>query len=212
MEENIPPVPEQEQKNGQLPADQGKQSAPKKKISTKTILILVAVAVAIITPVVIYFVMDAKISRLQREQQKEIAAVQGQAAEMVRQVNEINLQHMAKVFSWAIRAEAMRNNAEQMNQMVTELVKIDEYQKVVLLAENGSVVISSDKKYEGEGLSESFYQSVIGSNEVKIYPQKNGDLFVSAPVFGIDTRLGTVVIAYKPSALEFPPLPGDSIK
>jgi L-lactate utilization protein LutC len=164
----------------------------------------VIIVVVILVPVIIYFAKDCEIKNLKEAQQKEIDAVKLQATELVQKTNEANLQNMAKVFSWAIRAAAMQNDTDQMNQLMLELVKIYEYQKVVLLAESGTVVLSTDKKFEGDGLTESFYKEVIGANEVKIYPQKNGDLFVSAPVFGIDSRLGTLVIAYRPTPLEFP--------
>jgi hypothetical protein len=213
MEENTPPVPEPEKPKTETPTvtpvTKPADATPKKKANYKWVWWLVGIVIVILVPVIIYFVKQMEIDRLKDAQKKEIGNVRLQAADLVKKNNETNLQNVAKVFTWAVRAEAMRQNMDQINQMMIELVKIDEYRQVVLLADDGTVVLSTDKKYEGEGFSESFYKQILGANEVKIYPQKNGDLFVSAPVFGIDVRLGTVVIAYRPAALEFPDVPAE---
>lgn len=209
MEENTPPVPETEKNQTPVspPTPAPVVEKKKKKISTKWILIIIAIVIVILVPVVIYFVKDCEINKLKEQQQKEIAGIRKQAADAVDQNNETNLKSVAKVFSWAVRTEMTRGNMDLVNQMIIELVKINDYRQVVLLSDQGEVLLSTDKKFEGEGFSASIYEQLLGSDDVKVAPQKNGELMVSAPVFGMDKRLGTIIITYQPSKLEFNDIP-----
>jgi cell division protein FtsL len=207
MEENVPPVPETD-KNPTPPATPDKPVTPveekkKKKISTKKILWIIFIVVIILVPVVIYFIKDCEINRLKEKQAVEIQAIKQQASDKVDLNNNANLIIVGKIFSWAVRGELTRDNKDQVNQMMIELVKENDYRQVVLLSGDGSVVLSTDKKFEGEGFNNSVYEALLGSDNVQVSPQKNGDLLVAAPVFGIDSRLGTVIITYRPSVLEF---------
>jgi hypothetical protein len=214
MEENIPPVPETD-KNQTPPVTPVKPVTPveekkKKKISTKWIFRIIIILVVILVPVIIYFAKDIEINRLKEKQALEIQSMKQQASDKVDLNNNANLIIVGKIFSWAVRGELTRDNKDQVNQMMIELVKENDYRQVVLLSSDGSVVLSTDKKYEGDDFNKSVYDAMLGSDNVQVSPQKNGDLLVAAPVFGIDSRLGTVIITYRPSILEFSDTTPDS--
>jgi L-lactate utilization protein LutC len=198
MEENLPPVPE----NNTTKPNATPEKAPvaKKKLKPGQIVIIVLAALLVLVPLIVYFFMDMEVSKLETRQKMETDSLRSATALQIKQINEDNLKTVAKVFSWAVRAEMMRENMEQVDQIMTELVKVNDFRQVVLLSSSGEVLLSTDKKFEGKAYSESFYQQIAGSDQVQLSVQKNGDLLVSAPVFGIDARLGSVVITYTPAA------------
>ncbi len=194
MEENSPQTPE-----NKTTASQPAQQAPKKKLKPRQIIMIILVALVILLPLSMYWFMSLEISKLETRQKLETDSLRSQSALEISQNNENNLKTVARVFSWAVRAEMMRENMEQVNQIMTELVKIKPYQQVVLISNDGVVLLSTDKKYEKKAYTEQFYQQIAGSDQVDLKVQTSGELLVSAPVFGIDNRLGSIVITYKPA-------------
>jgi hypothetical protein len=195
MEENMPPIAE----NNANKSATVKETNPvkKKKLKPSQIFMIILVGLVILLPLGVYFFMNLEISKLEYRQKQQTDSLRAQTTLEIRQNNEANLKTVAKVFSWAVRAEMLRDNMEQVDQIMTELVKVKPYQQVVLVSNEGKVLLSTDKKYEEKTYTEQFYQQIAGSDQVEIKTQTSGELLVSAPVYGIDARLGSIVITYK---------------
>jgi hypothetical protein len=201
MEDTKPPVTGSE--SSQVNTEKTQSELKKKKKRTRLIFILIIISIAILIPVIIYFFKQDEINKLKEQQQIEISQLKQQATDQVTKNNNANLETVVRVLAWAVRSELTRSNLDQANQYMTELVKIKNYRQVVLISDEGKVLLSTDKKYEGEGFIKLFYDQLVGNEPVKIAPQKNGELMVSAPIMGIDKRLGTIVIMYAPEVLQF---------
>lgn len=198
MEEYVPPAgsPDTQQADGikVTPAET-------KKKNRKWILWLIIIAVIILIPLIIYLVKQFEINNLKEQQQKEIADIKLKATEKVMDNNRTNLETVARVLSWAIRSELTRSNLDQANQYIIEMVKMNDYRRIILFAADGNVLLSTDKKFEGEKFPSMILSQIQGGDQISVAPQENGDLMVAAPVMGMDKKLGTIVITYKPSGL-----------
>jgi len=65
-------------------------------------------------------------------------------------LNTVDMQLVAKTFSWAIRGEFLRGNKDLINQFFNEFVKTPGIIKLQLINSESSVIeISTDKKDEG---------------------------------------------------------------
>lgn len=182
----------------------GKANIPvKKKNYTGLILRIILVFVIIAVPVIIYFAKDIQINNLKKNHQKEISSLQDQARTKVSEMNRDNLISVSRVFSWAVRSEMQRGNAENVGLYMTELVRIPNIQQALYVDNNGNVVHSTDVKYKGMACSSIFADAILDNNDIKVSDRQNGDLMVVAPVLGIGNRLGSVVITYTPQKLEF---------
>lgn len=97
----------------------------------------------------------------------------------------------AKVFSWAIRGELLRDNREQVNQFFMNLVKEPGFKKIQLVDVNSQkVIISTDKKDEGMAISDTM---ILNATEIRHQP--NGELLRSiTPVMGLNARIAVLVI------------------
>lgn len=102
-----------------------------------------------------------------------------------------NIQFSSLVFSWSIRTEMMRNNEENLSQLVNIFVKESKTDLVKLVdVENLSILISSDKKYEGEKfivpltLNIKEQKTISTSEKTTIY----------TPIMGFNSIIGLLVV------------------
>lgn len=103
---------------------------------------------------------------------------------------------MAKPLVWNIRSEMLRGNMEQVNILITDMVKEPNFRYIHLVSPNGNVILSTNKSLEGKPVGKE-----IDSNLLKIdaptTAMYNGRVFiVAAPVMGVDKRLATLVVGY----------------
>ena len=72
-----------------------------------------------------------------------------------------NLQQTIKVFSWAVRSELNRNNLEEVNQFFLTFVREKGIRMINLInPENGEIILSTDKKNEGQIISDKQIMNV----------------------------------------------------
>lgn len=107
------------------------------------------------------------------------------------QISSSYMEETAKVFSWAIRSEMVRDNRDQVNQFFTNLIKEPGFKKIQLVSiSNSKVIISTDKKDEGTVVSDT---AILNADIVKHWTEK-GDMRIIAPVMGLNSRIGVLVI------------------
>lgn len=105
----------------------------------------------------------------------------------------------SKVFSWAVRAEMLRDNREQVNQFFMNLIKEPGFKKIQLIdVANAKVIISTDKKDEGTAVADT---SILNATQPRQFV--NDDIMRSiVPVMGLDTRIGVLVIDRSPEVID----------
>jgi hypothetical protein len=124
-----------------------------------------------------------KILTLKRGFNKEKTAITNRFAE-----------ETARVFSWAIRGEMLRENKDQVNQYFLNLVKEPGFRKIQLVdVSNSTIIISTDKKDEGSVVSDT---TILNASVARQLP--NGDLLRTiTPVMGLNSRMAVLVIDRK---------------
>lgn len=110
-------------------------------------------------------------------------------------------ERFGQVLSWAVRGELIRNNLDQVNQYLNELVKLKNTERVVLISDEGKLLVSTDKKLEeAEGI-DLYPADVLQQRKITIMSDVNGKKLLVVPVMGLNARLATVIISYKQAAL-----------
>jgi hypothetical protein len=105
---------------------------------------------------------------------------------------------LCKPLVWAIRAELLRNNLEQVDIFTSDLVKEKNFKSITLVEPSGNIIISTNKKLEGQPASALFDTAILSTDSTVVISMENGELLVASPVMGYDKRLGTLVINYNP--------------
>ena len=113
-------------------------------------------------------------------------------------IDSINLAKMelvSTVFSWAIRSELTRENMEQINEFFLNFIKVPDVEKVQLLNyDNSKILISTDKKDEGEAITN---RKLFASDTLQYFKTDSDHVTYITPIMGLNKRIGSLVIKIK---------------
>jgi len=119
-------------------------------------------------------------------------------AAMVKQ----SLSQFGVPLAWAIRREMMGGNLDQVDQYVTDLVKLDGFEGVTVAKADGSIVVASDRRHLGAAFGSLYAERYLTAEQITAEETAPGQWLLVVPVMGLNARLGTVAIDYRapPSA------------
>lgn len=101
-----------------------------------------------------------------------------------------SLEFASTVFSWSIRSELLRNNMENLSQLLTVFVQESEADLVQIVnPETKAVMLSSDKKYEGNEYSGEMNFEL---NEPVII-KEDQKVSILTPIMGFSSRIGVLI-------------------
>ena len=105
-----------------------------------------------------------------------------------------SLEFASVVFSWSIRSEMLRDNMENLNQLLTLFVQESAVNLVqVINPETRVVILSSNKKYEGteydKEVNFEINQPVVIKDDQKIS--------IITPIMGFSNRIGVLIVEVK---------------
>ena len=110
-------------------------------------------------------------------------------------------ERFGQVLSWAVRGELIRNNLDQVSQYLNELVKMKDTERVVLISDDGKLLVSTDKRLEEAEGKDLYPAEVLQKRKITMLSDVNGKKLLVVPVMGLNSRLATVVVSYKQAAL-----------
>lgn len=105
-----------------------------------------------------------------------------------------SLEFQSTIFSWSIRSEMLRDNMENLNQLLTIFVQQSAANLVQIInPETREVIISSDKLYEGtrydQEVNFEINQPVVIKDDKKIS--------IITPIMGFSNRIGVLIVEVK---------------
>lgn len=101
------------------------------------------------------------------------------------------LQFAAEVFSWSVRSELLRDNTENLNQLLSVFVRKSGADLVQLINPKDNIILlSSDKKYEGEKNKSGTYSNLTSTT---VYQEPN-KVKIVCPVMGYNEKIGILVV------------------
>ena len=102
-----------------------------------------------------------------------------------------HLEFATEVFSWSVRSELLRENTENLNQLLTVFVQQSGADLVQLVNPKDNIVLlSSDKKFEGTSLETSAFSNLTSTT---VYTEANSVKIVS-PVMGFNDKIGVLLV------------------
>lgn len=109
-----------------------------------------------------------------------------------------SLNLLAVPLAWAIRREMMAGNLDQVDQYVSELVKLEGVHEVVVANADGVVAVASDRRHAGAAFSTLYPERYLSADEIVVDEVAAGRWLLVAPLMGLSGRLGTLVLGYQP--------------
>jgi hypothetical protein len=106
-------------------------------------------------------------------------------------------ERFGQILSWAVRGELIRNNIDQIDQYLNEIVKMRDTERVVLVNEEGQLIVSTDKRLEETKGTEIFPKEILSLQKITIKSDVDGSKLLVVPVMGLNKKIATVIISYK---------------
>ena len=106
-------------------------------------------------------------------------------------------ERFGQVLSWAVRGELIRHNIDQIDQYLSEIVKMKDTERVVLISEDGQLLVSTDKRLEETKGVELFPKEILNLQKVTVKSDVDGKKILVVPVMGLNKKIATVVVSYK---------------
>ena len=102
-----------------------------------------------------------------------------------------NLESESRIFSWSVRSELMRNNTENLNQLVNAFVRESGADLVQLIdPKTNKISLSSDKKFEGLDYPQKMDYSQTEPHILK----EEGGIKIITPVMGLNNAIGILIV------------------
>lgn len=175
-------------------------SSNKEKVNGNSFIkkhpVVITIIVAIIVISCVYFWKDYK-AKKQKEMIENMATVQ------LMQNNVEMLKLLSKPLIWSIRSEMLRGNLEQVNIYTNDMVKEKNFQFIYLISPGDSMLISTDKKFQGQSAKGMFEENLLNTDSLVAVNNGDETVTIFAPVMGYDSRLATLVYSYIPEKLLF---------
>ena len=102
-----------------------------------------------------------------------------------------NLEFATTVFSWSVRSEILRDNTENINQLLTTFAQESSADLVQLVnPENNIIIISSDKKYEGT----QFNKEINTEIKEPVILKEDKEISIITPIMGFNKKIGILIV------------------
>ncbi|SCX10659.1 hypothetical protein SAMN05216379_10678 [Nitrosomonas eutropha] len=110
-------------------------------------------------------------------------------------------ERFGQVLAWAVRGELIRNNLDQIDQYLSELVRTKDTERVVLISDEGKLLVSTDKRLITEDASNLYPKEVLDLQTITVKSDVAGKKLLVVPVMGLNKRMATIIISYNPPPL-----------
>lgn len=138
--------------------------------------------------------LAAKEHRQQLQQTKDKYEQELNTALLINAERQLTL--MMKTFVWAVRSSMLRNNLDEVDQYFNQLIQEKKITDIVLVDSQGSILVATNKKYEGQPFANYYPSTVLMQDDVH-FSQEGNKYYISAPVMSLNTRLGTLLVVYE---------------
>ncbi|PSJ16997.1 hypothetical protein [Nitrosomonas supralitoralis] len=110
-------------------------------------------------------------------------------------------ERFGQILSWAVRGELIRNNIDQIDQYLSEIVKMKDTERVVLINDDGKLLVSTDKRLEESNGTELFPKEILNLQKITVKSDVEGKKILVVPVMGLNKKIATVIVSYKQQKL-----------
>jgi len=137
--------------------------------------------------------MEAQRSELEEGRRRELAT---QAGAMLRLA--------ALPLGWAVRAEMIKENFDQIDDYFRLFVKEPGVERLLLVGKDGQIRVATDKKLEGQAAAPLVSAPILEAVEV-VLEESAHSTRVAVPIMALDSRVGVMVLDYSRRAPASPP-------
>jgi len=155
--------------------------------------VFMTILCGLLVVVVVYFWKEVE-GNMKRKAVVEAATTQ------LQETNKNLLMLFCKPLVWNVRSEMLRGNMEQVNLLISDLVKEKHFQYIQLVKQDGIVFLSTNKKMEGQPIENENLKNALSSDSTVVIQEEGNLILLVSPVMGYDKKLATLVVSYLPES------------
>jgi Ca2+/Na+ antiporter len=111
-----------------------------------------------------------------------------------------NVELAVKAFSWAVRSELLRDNIEQVNQLMVTFVQEPGIVNVKLVNPRTAIVtLSTNKKEEGS----AFENAPLLQTDEQVVTATDDHIWAITPIMGMNVKLGVLVVEVQKGLIKY---------
>jgi len=146
---------------------------------------------------IMYLWKGIAVKNVQRQMEAKQVETIEKAQQIVTEKTRYLLRLTTTTFVWAIRKEMLRENYEQINEYLNQLVKEPRIKQILVVKSDGVVAVSTDKKLEGVAFSSLYPSELMQKDEIEFVDDQNGNILILSPIMGLNKKLGTLLMVYE---------------
>ncbi|TVQ06369.1 MAG: hypothetical protein EA361_19850 [Bacteroidetes bacterium] len=154
------------------------------------------------TIIVSLVIMAAGYFWMNFQSDRQFKRLENEAASRVEQNNHDMLRLFTRPMVWSIRSEMLRGNKEQVDMLISDIVREDNFQHIFVVNAEGEIFSSTNKRQEGQKATDYVDAEMLSMNATTIVQGEDNVLTLYSPILGFDRRIGTLVIEYIPLKFE----------
>jgi hypothetical protein len=157
-------------------------------------LVLVAVAAWAATVLAMYSWRLGSVLRLRRRARRTEDALFERLQRQVDAAWDEAIELAAVTTEWAVRAELVRDDFEDVQEYMQRLVKRPRLRRAFVAKRDGTVIGAGDRTQRGKAIQALVPAFPSESSSVQKVPVGGSGMLLVVPVMGLESRLGTLVI------------------
>jgi Ca2+/Na+ antiporter len=173
-----------------VPTQQEKQS----KAGNKLITFLKnnkAATILSLLLIIVFIWFSVKLRMNERNFKNEKTQLITQYESTIDSLQIVHLKFATEVFSWSVRSELLRNNTENLNQLLSVFVRESGADLVQIINhEDNIVLLSSDKKFEGIRYTDLLNFEIKNT----VVKEEDGLVKIITPVMGFNNMIGILIV------------------
>ena len=173
---------------------------------------MIEIVVVLVLMVSLYFWKVFAVRGVENRMGEQLAGLADNCSTAIGEQNAELLRLSGIPLAWAVRAELLRDNTGKVHDYLARFVKEAPVRRIIYADASGTIIAATDKKLEGTAAADLHGGPLLQIAEVRVVDREGKDVLLVAPVLGLDSRLGTLVVEYSREALErrTPQLPSAS--
>lgn len=183
------------------PGDSGRPAAEGRGRSDRSLWLWI-IGLLLLVVVGVYAWKEIQLGNVRGEAEQQRQALVERAGEQVDARTQRLLRLTAQPLGWAVRSEMIRRNLDQVDAYLAEFVQEEGVESAVLAGERDTVLVATDRRFQGTRFSEHFPAELLERDQTIVEAADQGRLRLVVPIMGINRRLGTLVVFYRPEELQ----------
>ena len=163
----------------------------------KSWLIITGVLLILLIAIFVWKYIEGRNYEKQLVEQQEL--YQSKINTTVHQESKAFLSKIMKPLTWAVRTEMLKDNMDQVNDYMEQFVKEEHIELIMVIDADGDIVASTDLKRVGQRYSDEYSEALLSVNGITVKDYENESIIAAAPIMGYNSKLGTLIMVYKPS-------------